>query len=219
MFGAIVAGAAAGLASVPHCAGMCGPLAAFACRGGKNATLSYQGGRLFGYASAGALAGFAGTVITDWMSTPWAQALLSWSLALGLGLTAHRLWLAGASKPAQPLVQLGTKKKPSPWRPALFGLATTFLPCGALIAALMLAAGSGSALAGSLTMAAFAAISGLALLGAGLLAGKLQSVGATAKRGLAIALALGAIVLVLRPINALRGQPESCHTPTVASTQ
>ena len=47
MWTAVIAGAAAGLASVPHCTAMCGPLAAYACSGrpGASGQGRYQLGR------------------------------------------------------------------------------------------------------------------------------------------------------------------------------
>ena len=40
MWTAVIAGAAAGLASVPHCTAMCGPLAAYACSGAARSVRS-----------------------------------------------------------------------------------------------------------------------------------------------------------------------------------
>ena len=214
--GASVAGAAAGLASVPHCAAMCGPLAAYACRGGGGARHgAYLAGRALGYGLAGFAAGTAGAAITDLFRAPVAQAALSWILALGLGLAAWRLWRASAPRPAKGLVTLGrSSPRRAPVPAALLGLATTLLPCGALLAALLIAAGTGSGAAGSAAMLAFAGVSSLGLLGAALLGARLRSLGRQrleARRVLAVALALGALVLALRPADALRGQPDTCH--------
>jgi len=207
VLGALSAAALAGLASIPHCAGMCGPLAAFACRSGG--VPRYQLGRLVGYSAAGALAGGLGATAASMLAAPIAQALLSWTLAAGLAWAAYRLWRSAPSKQPQ-LVQLQTKKRRV--EPAFVGFATTFLPCGALAAALLIAAGSGSIVGGALSMLAFAGTSMFGLLGASLLAAKLRTLGLGPRRMLAVALALGAIVLVLRPIDALRGEPAQCHT-------
>lgn len=208
--GAILAGAAAGLASLPHCAGMCGPLAAFAGRDRRSTGL-YLGGRFVSYVALGAFAGAFGATVVGWMERPLAQALLSWTLGAGLALTAWRLWRGGA-RPAK-LVTLRTKDEArrATMRAPLLGLMTGFLPCGALAAALLLAAGSGDALTGGLTLLAFASASAPALLGAGVAAGYLRRAGETPRKLLSVALALGAIVLLLRPIDALRGEPAECH--------
>ena len=211
VFGAILAGAAAGLASIPHCAGMCGPLAAFAGRDRRSTGL-YLGGRFVSYVALGALAGVFGSTVVGWMERPIAQALLSWTLGAGLALTAWRLWRGGASRPTK-LVTLRTKPEPrrASLRAGVLGLMTGFLPCGALAAALLLAAGSGDALTGGLTLLAFATASAPALLGAGAAASYLRRAGETPRKLLSVALALGAIVLLLRPIDALRGDPAECH--------
>ncbi|MBX3247243.1 MAG: sulfite exporter TauE/SafE family protein [Myxococcales bacterium] len=208
---AIVAGGVAGLASLPHCAAMCGPVAAFAGRDGRTTGL-YLSGRFASYATTGALAGGFGGLAVGWLEAPLAQALLSWVLGLGLALTAWRLW-----RPTRGgLVQLRTKPSaPAGGRASLratgLGLLTGVLPCGALAAALLLAAGSGDAASGALTMLAFALASAPALFGAGTLAAWLRRSGLTTRRVLAVALALGAVVLMLRPIDALRGEPTQCH--------
>lgn len=205
--GLTVAAAAAGIAAAPHCAGMCGPVAAYACRD-RSSSWAYHLARLVGYATAGAVVGWLGAVAVGWLQAPVAQALLSWSLAAGLGLAAWRLWRS--ARPTAALVQV-RRKKPSRWQPPLLGLVTTLLPCGALAAGLMLAAGSGSAASGALAMTSFGLGSSLGLIGAGAIASRLRHAGAAPRKVLAVALALGAMVLLLRPIDGLRGQPDHCH--------
>lgn len=227
--GPIVAGAVAGLASVPHCAAMCGPLAAFACRGGGGglagrAVATYQLARFIGYSAAGALAGSVGAAATGLLSAPVAQAILSWTFAAGLGWSAWRLWrsaVPGKAKldpqPYQQTVRLRTKSESKrAFTAPTIGLLTTLLPCGALYAAFLLAAGSGGPLMGAGAMGAFALTSGLGLLGASLLGRFLDRLGVGARKALAVAMALGAIVLILRPIDRLRGEPDTCHTQRVS---
>lgn len=76
---ALTAGAVAGLASIPHCAGMCGPPAAFACsrKPAHGAPLRYQVGRTASYAVAGAVAGGLGGALASNLSGPWTGALVS----------------------------------------------------------------------------------------------------------------------------------------------
>ena len=223
LWAAIVTGTLAGVASAPHCAGMCGPVAAFACRGGERAApLRYQLGRMVGYAVLGVLAGALGVVVPDRLSTPIAGAVLSWSLAAGLGLSAYRLWRTGSPAPA-PLVKLGRPRGAGrPWLrrlptdPAALGVMTALLPCGSLVAAALLAAGSGSAALGAVTMLSFSLTTALGLLGVAY-AARFLGRRPGAARGLALLLALGAVVLVIRPIRALGNGSAECHTPALVS--
>lgn len=229
---AIATGAAAGLASVPHCAGMCGPLAAFAGGSGARAQLRYQGGRLASYAALGALAGASGGILGDALPARWGSALLSFGLALALALAALRLWGAegrGARGAGLGLVPLGREKRPAtlverafarvPRHPFALGVASALLPCGALYAAALAAAGSGTALFGAASMMTFALVSGVGLAAVGAVASRVREMiagGADARflsRVLATALLVGAIVLVVRPIVALGDEPAACHDP------
>lgn len=226
MWTAVIAGAAAGLASVPHCTAMCGPLAAYACSGrpGASGQSRYQLGRFVSYSVLGAIAGTLGGAAAVSLPSAWGSALLSWSLALGLGLVALRLW----RRPAQPLVTLrSNKEEPSSpsfvsravaglgRHPFFVGLGTALLPCGALAAAVLIAASTGSTLLGSLSMLAFAVVSGVGLVGATWVFERFrQRPGPTTSRVLAVMLALGSILFVIRPVHALRtGDTASCHAP------
>lgn len=222
----VVAGAAAGLASVPHCTAMCGPLAAYACSGrpGVSGPARYQLGRLVSYPVLGAIAGSVGGAATVALPGAWGGALLSWSLALGLGLAAFRLW----RRPDQALIRLRARPEPKneggPYSRALgalgrhpffVGLGTALLPCGALAAAVLIAASTGTAVLGALSMLAFALVSGVGLVGAAWLFERFSrrpSPGTA--RVLAVVLALGSILFVIRPVHALRhGGEAACHSP------
>ena len=223
MWTAVIAGAAAGLASVPHCTAMCGPLAAYACSGrpGALGQSRYQLGRFISYSVLGAIAGTIGGATAVSLPQAWGSALLSWSLALGLGLAALRLW----RRPSQPLVTLRTKEDdgtPSIGsrvlgglgrHPFFVGLGTALLPCGALAAAVLIAAAAGSTALGSLSMLAFAVVSGVGLVVATWLferSARRPTPGTS--RILAVVLALGSILFVIRPVRALRpGDASSCH--------
>ncbi len=223
MWMAVIAGAAAGLASVPHCTAMCGPLAAYSCSGrpGPGGQVRYQLGRFVSYSGLGALAGTVGGAATLSLPTEWGSALLSWSLALGLGLVALRLW----KRPSEALVTLrasrGEERAPSLLSRALaglgrhpffVGLGTALLPCGALAAAVLIAASTGSSLLGSLSMLAFAMVSGVGLVGATWLFERFaRRPRPTTSRILAVVLALGSILFVIRPVNALRTGEPACH--------
>jgi sulfite exporter TauE/SafE len=225
MWTAVMAGAAAGLASIPHCTAMCGPLAAYACSGkpGASGQGRYQLGRFVSYSTLGAIAGAIGGATAVNLPGAWGGALLSWSLAIGLGLAAFRLW----RKPNQPLVTLRAKDsvvsesrgaralRSLRRNPLLVGLGTALLPCGALAAAVLIAASTGSAALGSLSMLAFAVVSGTGLVGAAWAFERFARRPRPAtSRVLAAVLALGAILFVIRPVHALRhsGEP-GCHAP------
>ncbi len=78
MWTAVIAGAAAGLASVPHCTAMCGPLAAYACSGrpGASGQSRYQLGRFISYSVLGAIAGTLGGATAVSLPQAWGSALL-----------------------------------------------------------------------------------------------------------------------------------------------
>jgi uncharacterized protein len=225
MWTSVIAGAAAGLASIPHCTAMCGPLAVYACSGrpGGSGPARYQLGRFISYSVLGALAGAVGGATAVSMPGTWGSALLSWSLALGLGLAALRLW----RRPRQPLVPLRSSKAEATEsvvsralgalgnHPFWVGLGTALLPCGALAAAVLIAASTGSAWLGALSMLAFSMVSGLGLVGAAWLFERVAlRPGPTTSRVLAVVLALGAILFIIRPVHALRHDgAASCHAP------
>ena len=99
--------------------------------------------------------------------------------------------------------------------PLALGVLTALLPCGALATGLLIAAGIGAAHGGGLAMAGFALASGPALARASF---ALERVRHEAGRGglrlAALALALGAAALVLRPVAGLRGDDVApCHAP------
>ena len=228
---ALAAGATAGLASIPHCAGMCGPLAAFACRSpsGERSegwrVLAYQGGRLAGYTTLGVVAGALGHGLSFALPGRYVQALLSWSLALALGFAAFRAYRASRPRPALPHaapIALGrAPRAPSLAErllgrvlhaPLLLGLLTALLPCGALAAGLLVAAGTAQPWGGALAMIGFAVASGPPLALAAWAVARVRVVGSTGMRIAAVVLALGAVALVVRPIPGLRSdEPVACH--------
>lgn len=231
---ALAAGATAGLASIPHCAGMCGPLAAFACRAPSGEAsqlrrvLAYQGGRLAGYTSLGVAAGALGHGLSFALSGRYLQALLSWSLAVALAVAAVRAYRASRPQRALPEarpVTLGRAPRPASLAekllggvldaPLLLGLLTALLPCGALASGLLVAAGTAEPMSGALAMVGFAVASGPALALAAWAVAKLRIVaGPGGMRLAALVLALGAVALIVRPIPGLRAEaPAACHSP------
>ena len=157
-----------------HCAGMCGPFAAFysdptPARGFARLLphLSYHLGRLLTYTALGALAGSLGGV-TDLAAESVGIGRIAAVVAGGLMIAwAARLLLehAGVSWPGigasgrlgKLSLRLMTRiraRRPAT-RGLLVGLSSTLLPCGWLYAFAVAAAGTGSTLSGMWVMLAF----------------------------------------------------------------
>ncbi|MBK8170689.1 MAG: sulfite exporter TauE/SafE family protein [Sandaracinaceae bacterium] len=220
---AIAAGIGAGLLAIPHCALMCGPLAAFACRGStESAKVSqrfylHQLGRLLGYVLVGALVGGLGARVAQLLPVRYTAAVLSWWFAAALAFAALRAWRA--TTPRSPAVVTLRRKNTLVTNvfariarhPFLVGTATALLPCGAFYSALLLAAGTTSATNGGVLMASFALASGPGLAGAVWMAGRARGLfGARSTKVLAAALAVGAIVMIVRPIPLLLSAEPRC---------
>lgn len=163
-----------GLAGGPHCIAMCGA----ACAGighsagaRKNAAmLSFQAGRVLGYSALGALAA-ASIQGLGWLTLQSAALRPVWTLFHVATLVLGLLLLWQAQQPVW-LEQVG-KKIWSGARtlamgrgrgaPLVIGVLWTFLPCGLLYSALLVAALTGSAMEGSLVMALFALGTGVSM--------------------------------------------------------
>jgi hypothetical protein len=181
-----------GLAGGPHCLAMCGSICAAFGRSGPEAVvpiraglvvaawpssrlLAFQLGRLLAYAALGALAA-ASVQLIGWLSVQSALMRPVWTLlhagaaVLGgvllwrgrqpawLDEAGRRIWMRVRALTGSQAAFSGNR---AAW---VLGLGWAFLPCSLLYSALMVAAlGSGMA-SGALTMALFAAGSGLGLL-------------------------------------------------------
>jgi sulfite exporter TauE/SafE len=224
MLQAVLSGALLGLTSIPHCTAMCGPLAGFACSRtpGRASALRYQLGRSFGYAVAGALAGHAGHALLDALP----KGAFAWVVFAALAasscvLIARMLWRRDAS---ERLVSLRVSPARSfssrlvrlvPRDPLALGAITALLPCGALAAALLLAATTSAPVPGALLMLGFATTSGPALLIAAVATRALQLRASPLVRRLAAgALVVAALLLMLRPVSALVANPSHHGAPT-----
>jgi uncharacterized protein len=178
----IGAALAAGLAGSAHCAAMCGGIAAAVGasfpRGGRpaiGAALAFNGARLTSYALVGALlAALLGGLAAP---APLPAVALGVRILAALVLAALALRLLtgrdllGAERLGQafwarlrPVFGRAARLSPT-LRPAALGLLWGFMPCGLAYSVLLVAAASGSALAGALTMLAFGAGTLPALLG------------------------------------------------------
>ncbi len=156
-----------GLAGGPHCIAMCGA----ACAGigqaagerKNSAMLIFQLGRIIGYSSLGALAA-ASMQGLGWLTVQSAALRPVWTLfhvamaVLGLLLlwkAQQPVWLERAGK------AIWQRARALAWGkgrglPLLIGALWTFLPCGLLYSALLVAALSNNALEGALVMSLFA---------------------------------------------------------------
>jgi sulfite exporter TauE/SafE len=156
-----------GLVGGPHCVAMCGA----ACAGigqaagprNNSAMWTFQLGRVIGYSILGAVA--AGSIQgVGWLSIQTVALRPVWSLfhvvALVLGLllvwkAQQPIWLESAGR----RLWSGARALASGWgrgAPLVIGMFWTFLPCGLLYSALLVAAMTGRVLDGAAVMALFA---------------------------------------------------------------
>ena len=177
-----------GLAGGPHCVAMCGA----ACAGighaagahQNRAFLSFQLGRWLGYSLMGGLAAFSVQAL-GWLTVESAVLRPVWSMlhvaagVLGLLLiwqAKQPVWL---DQSAQNLWSKIRKLNSNLGKiaPVGVGVLWALMPCGLLYSALMVAALTGNAWDGAITMACFALGSGLSLGFAPWLLLKLKSLG------------------------------------------
>ena len=177
-----------GLVGGPHCIAMCGAACGGVVRGAGvppvRGMWTFQGGRLLGYAAAGAAAG-AAVQSFAWLSqhtsalrpawTLFHLAVLAWGLML-LAQARQPAWVETAGRSVwgkvRPLAQR---------RGGLLatGALWTFMPCGLLYSALLVASLSGGPVQGAISMALFAVGSGISL---GLAPGALRRLQAVGNR-------------------------------------
>ena len=156
-----------GLAGGPHCIAMCGA----ACAGigqasgpRKNVAMwSFQAGRVLGYSALGSVAA-ASMQGLGWLTVQSAALRPVWTLFHVATLVLGLLLLWQAQQPVW-LEQAGRKiwsgarslaQGRGRGAPIVIGALWTFLPCGLLYSALLVAALTGSALEGASVMALFA---------------------------------------------------------------
>lgn len=156
-----------GLAGGPHCVAMCGA----ACAGmgqaagpHKNSAMwSFQAGRVLGYSALGALAA-ASMQGLGWLTVQSAALRPVWTLFHVATMVLGMLLLWKAQQPVW-LERAGRKiwsgaRSLAAGRgrgaPLVIGALWTFLPCGLLYSALLVAALTGKALEGAMVMALFA---------------------------------------------------------------
>jgi sulfite exporter TauE/SafE len=155
---------ALGAAASPHCALMCGALSMRQAGAThrlctREALLWTQGGRVAGYASAGALAGALGQSLLHELPAPWVgEAARAIAAAATIAIGLWTIWRL--CRPAPPCCRRPTMFFRSRWptrlRLFLQGGAWALLPCGLLYSVLLLATFSATAMSGALLAAAFA---------------------------------------------------------------
>ena len=177
-----------GLAGGPHCVAMCGA----ACAGlgqaaGERrgqALLSFQVGRLLGYSLLGAVAAVSVQGL-GWLTTQSAAIRPLWTLLHLAAMALGVLLMLQARQPVwldQPARRLWAKVRQFHARrgllaPLLVGVLWALMPCGLLYSVLMVAALSGQALNGALTMSLFALGSSVSLWAGPWLWLRLQTLG------------------------------------------
>ncbi len=210
--------------------------------GRARADVRYLGARSVAYGSIGALAGASGGVVGSWLPPTWATIALSSLLALGMLSLAFRL--LRAERPKR-LVQIGRPRgaategpeqaveAPSTASalqsllaralsavsasPALLGALMALFPCGALYAALMVAAATRTAWGGVASMLGFSITSAFALGISGWVARASMALDRQTRLALGAALVVGAVVLVVRPLLSVGAEQTgpACHAPAV----
>lgn len=156
-----------GLAGGPHCIAMCGAACAGigqAAGSRKNVAMwSFQAGRVLGYSALGSVAA-ASMQGLGWLTVQSAALRPVWTLFHVATLVLGLLLLWQAQQPVW-LEQAGRKiwsgarslaQGRGRGAPLVIGALWTFLPCGLLYSALLVAALTGSALEGAAVMALFA---------------------------------------------------------------
>ena len=161
-----------GLVGGPHCLAMCGAACGGVIRGvgarPARGMWTFQGGRLLGYSIAGAAAGLAVQSFA-WLSSHTAALRPAWTL-FHLAVLAWGLVLLAQARQPQWVESAGRgiwqRVRPLAQRRGglvVTGALWTFMPCGLLYSALLVASLSGGPLEGALSMALFALGSGISL--------------------------------------------------------
>jgi sulfite exporter TauE/SafE len=162
----------AGLLGGTHCAAMCGGIVSLTRAGTDGTTkrtwfpLAYNSGRIFSYATAGALAGALGQAGMVLRGGALAQHLLMFLMGtmlmvLALSVAGVRPVMRGIEaaggfvwRQLRPFSSLFLPVK-SPWQALGLGALWGWLPCGMVYAMLLTALASGNAWEGALILAAF----------------------------------------------------------------
>lgn len=212
-FAPVATAALLGAASIPHCMGMCGPIAG-ACTSSVGAGLSYQAARLASYVALGALASGLASPLRGALPHGLAAYVLAAIMAAAMLTSALRLVRSSAAKalPDVPVSRLTRPGRSSALMPIGLGVVTGLLPCGSLYGALAVAAASDTPAIGALSMASFGTISAVGLLLSNAAARMLaRDATGNGRRIVAGVLVLGATLALLRPLIARDEAAAPCH--------
>lgn len=214
---------------------MCGPLAARSCAGKEASGAGlYALSRSCAYFFVGALSGMVGATVLQSSTTTLGTTV---SLVVAATLLAQAIvrWRKLGPRPTklQPTTPLDRLKKTFgrgltriTTDPAALGLLTGFMPCGALAAALVVAASSGSPLTAGVGMLAFSITSspgplGVVFGGATLRNRMMAQFGPRGLNRIAVAALLGvALWTAARPWMVNEAEPQHCalHQRTTNET-
>lgn len=198
------ASAALGLASIPHCMGMCGPIAC--SLEGHRASGAYHLTRALGYVALGALVGGAADALR--LQLVRLTPALAIATALVLTISAYRrVARAPALVPATRLVRSASASSTAGFA---LGATTPLLPCGTLHGALLGAAASGRASDGAFAMAIYAAVTGVGLVGS-VEAARILDRSRVGRFGVAAVLLVGAALVLGRGL--APDEEPACHAP------
>jgi len=177
-----------GLAGGPHCVAMCGAACAgighAAGQDPSRALVAFQFGRCVGYSLLGGLAAFSVQAL-GWLTVESAALRPVWSMLHVAAFVLGLLLVWQAKQPVwldQSAQQIWSKIRRlnnnlGKVAPVAVGSLWAFMPCGLLYSALMVAALTGNAFEGAITMACFALGSGVSLGFAPWLLLKVKSLG------------------------------------------
>lgn len=212
-FAPVITAALLGAASIPHCMGMCGPIAG-ACTATRGAGLSYQLARLGMYTALGALASRLASPLRGALPHGLAAYVLAAIMAAAMLTSALRLFRnsAGGAAPDVPVARLVRPGKTSALLPVALGAVTGLLPCGSLYGAIAVAAASDTVPIGALAMFTFGAVSSVGLLLSNA-AARMLATDATGRGRKVVAgvLVAGAALALLRPVLAREDAAAPCH--------
>lgn len=214
---------AAGLLGSAHCVGMCGGFVVWLGAGARREVAArqaaYFGGKTATYALFGALAGAFGASLADLFGAFGGVVSVGLGAAmvgLGLGLCGVG-WARGTAPGGRLAARLSSviaRLLASPRRGALvaLGMVNGLLPCGLVYGMLAVAATTGGAATGALTMAVFGLGTVPALALTGVLGGRLRPTSRRRMQQLAgvLVVAIG-VLTVARGASALTPGPAAAH--------
>lgn len=122
----------------------------------KKPIMLFHGGRLFGFAVLGGVLGLLGQAIGISYTVSAALGLLAAVVMILLGLNLLGIFRQGTLALPSNVFSFFRKVEHKTWAPLILGIGTFFLPCGFTQSMQIAALSSGSLMAGSLIMFAFA---------------------------------------------------------------